>query len=329
MSTAELRGTIFCFKSYRREMNRSDGCLSGRAAPPRSPLARHEATGGRVLNEHQRAHRQQMLAHLQRSLLRRADSGNAQAVRRAYVIRDICGLGSTADTDDLILDFFAGSGTSAHAVLASNAQDGGNRRFILVQLPEPLNKEDKDQRLAAEVCDKLGKPRNVAELTKERVRRASKKIKDETPMFAGDLGFRVFKLDFSNVRAWEPNRDDLPGTLEQSVEHLNTDRTQSDILYELLLKLGLDLCVPIETRTIAGKDVHAIGGGVLITCLAGAIAASDVEALANGIAEWHKALAPAGDTVCVFRDSAFADDVAKTNLAAILQQNGLQNVRSL
>ncbi len=97
----------------------------------------------------------------------------------------------------------------------------------------------------------------------------------------------------------------------------------------MLLKLGLDLCVPIEKRTLAGKDVHAVGGGVLIACLAEKIARDDVEPLAHGIVEWHKTLAPAGDTTCVFRDSAFADDVAKTNLAAILEQHGIANVRSL
>ncbi len=148
-------------------------------------------------------------------------------------------------------------------------------------------------------------------------------------MFAGDLGFRVFKLDSSNIRAWEPDRDDLDQTLLDSVEHLKTDRTEEDMLYELLLKLGLDLCVPIETRTIAGKEVHAIGGGVLIACLAEKIARDEVEALAQGIVDWHEELAPAGDTTCVFRDSAFADDVAKTNLAAILEQHGIANVRSL
>lgn len=230
---------------------------------------------------------------------------------------------------DTVLDFFAGSGAVAKAVFGLNAADGIQRQFCLVQLPEPLDPNDKEQKAAAMFCDSLHMPRNIAELTKERIRRAGKKIKEGSPLFAGDLGFRVFKLDSSNICAWEPDRDDLAGTLEQSVEHLKTDRTETDILYELLLKRGLDLCVPIETSTIAGKKVHAIGGGVLITCLAEAIAAPDVEALANGIVEWHKALAPAGDTTCVFRDSAFADDVAKTNLAAILQQQGLQNVRSL
>jgi adenine-specific DNA-methyltransferase len=148
-------------------------------------------------------------------------------------------------------------------------------------------------------------------------------------MFAGDLGFRVFKLDSSNIRAWEPDRENLDQTLLDSVEHLKADRTEADILFELLLKLGLDLCVPMEKRTIAGKDVHAVGGGVLLACLATQITRDEVEPLALGIVEWHKALAPAGDTTSVFRDSAFVDDVAKTNLAAILEQHGITTVRSL
>ena len=236
-----------------------------------------------------------------------------------------------ADTtgDDIILDFFAGSGTTGHAVLAQNAIDGGNRRYILVQLPEPLDPANKDQKTAADFCDKLSKPRTIAELTKERLRRAGNKIRAEHPMFAGDLGFRVFKLDSSNIRAWEPDRNNLEATLFDHTEHLKPDRSEQDILYELLLKLGLDLCVPIETKVIAGKDVYSIGSGVLLACLATAITRDEVEPLAQGIITWHRALAPAGDTTCVFRDSAFADDVAKSNLAAILEQHGLSNVRSL
>jgi adenine-specific DNA-methyltransferase len=110
---------------------------------------------------------------------------------------------------------------------------------------------------------------------------------------------------------------------------LKADRREQDILFELLLKLGLDLCVPIETRDIAGKEVHSIGGGALIVCLAPAIGRADVEALARGVVEWHRELAPAGETTCVFRDSAFVDDVAKTNLAEILKQGGLAKVQSL
>jgi adenine-specific DNA-methyltransferase len=214
------------------------------------------------------------------------------------------------------MDFFAGSGPIGQATMQQNAEDGGNRRCVLVQLPEALPKEEPHLK-------------TIADLAKSRLRRAAQKIKDENPLFAGDLGFRVFKLDSSNIRAWEPDRDNFDGTLFDAVEHLKTDRTEADILYELLLKLGLDLCVPIEKRRIAGKDVHAIGGGVLIACLAEKITRDEIEPLAQGIIEWHQKLAPAGDTTAVFRDSAFADDVAKTNLAAILEQRGTANVRSL
>lgn len=213
--------------------------------------------------------------------------------------------------------------------MAQNAADGGNRRYILVQLPEPLDPENKEQKTAAEFCDKLGKPRTIAELTKERLRRAAKKIKAENPNWQGDTGFRVFKLDSSNIRAWNPKPDDVEKTLLAYQDNILEGRSEADILYELLLKLGLDLCVPIEQRDVAGKTVHAVGAGVLMACLTPDIAADEVEALAQGIVEWHKELAPAGDTTCVFRDSAFENDVAKTNLAAILQQHGIKNVRSL
>ena len=236
---------------------------------------------------------------------------------------------AAADKSSIVLDFFAGSGTTAHAVMEYNATDTANRRYILVQLPEPLDPENRDQKVAAEYCDKLGTPRNIAELTKERLRRAAKKIEVESPMFAGDLGFRVFKLDSSNIHPWEPDRNDLDQTLLDSVEHLKAGRSEADVLYELLLKLGLDLCVPIEQRSVAGKEVRAVGGGVLLACLSERIARDEVEALAQGIVEWHQTLAAAADTTCVFRDSAFADDVAKTNLAAILEQHGIAIVRSL
>ena len=148
-------------------------------------------------------------------------------------------------------------------------------------------------------------------------------------MFAGDTGFRAFKLDTSNIRAWNPNREDLEGSLFANVEHVQPDRSDTDVLYELLLKLGLDLCVPIEARQLAGKTVHSIGGGVLMACLEARIAVTEAEALALGMAAWHKEQAPAGETSAVFRDSAFENDVAKSNLAAILQQHGITQVRSL
>jgi adenine-specific DNA-methyltransferase len=234
-----------------------------------------------------------------------------------------------ANEGEIVLDFFAGSGTTAHAVMAQNAVDGSSRRYILVQLPEPLDPTNRDQKTAADFCGKLKKPCNIAELTKERLRRAGKKVQKENPLFTGDLGFRVFKLDSSNILAWEPDRENMAATLAEHAEHLKTDRTEADILFELLLKLGLDLTVPIEQRSIADKTVYSIGAGTLIVCLAPQIAAGDIEPLALGIVDWHKTLAPAGESTVVFRDSGFADDVAKTNLTAILQQHGLENVRSL
>lgn len=245
--------------------------------------------------------------------------------------------------NDLVLDFFAGSGSSGHAVMRANAADGGNRRFILVQLPEPLDPTDAGQKTAADFCEQLGKPHNIAELTKERLRRAGQKIKSEvagnapqlslTPAISQskselDVGFRVFKLDKSNIRAWNPDRDNLAQTLLDHEEHILPGR-EADIVYELLLKLGLDLCVPIESRSIADKMVGSIGGGVLLTCLSERISAKEVEALAQGIVAWHNELSPAGDTICVFRDSAFENDIAKSNLAAILEQHGIANLRSL
>ena len=232
-------------------------------------------------------------------------------------------------SSDIVMDFFAGSGTTGHAVMAQNEVDGGKRRYILVQLPEPLSPDNKDQKVAADFCDKLKRHRTIAEITKERIRRAAKKIKEDAPMLDGDFGFRVFKLDTSNIRAWNPNSADLNQTLFNHQDHLVDGRSEADVLYELLLKRGLDLCVPMASRTVHGKEVHAVGGGVLLACLATAISAHEVEALAQGVVAWHKELAPVGDTTCVFRDNAFADDVAKTNLAAILEQNGIQNVRSL
>ena len=229
----------------------------------------------------------------------------------------------------IILDFFSGSGSTAHAVMIQNALDGRHRRYILVQLPEPLDANNRDQKVAAAFCDSLLKPRNIAELTKERLRRGATEVKKKNPMFVGDLGFRVFKLYTSNIRAWEPNRAALERSLLDAVDNLESGRSEDDILYELLLKLGLDLCVPIESRTIAGKSVRSVGAGTLMVCLNEHIAEEDAEPVALGIAGWHKELEPAGDSVVVFRDSAFEDDVAKTNLAAILEQHGLRTVRSL
>lgn len=245
------------------------------------------------------------------------------------LLQRVLAIGTAINNNDIVLDFFAGSGTTGHAVYSQNAVDGGNRRYILIQLPEQLDPDVKEQRFAAECCDKLSKPRTIAELTKERLRRAAKKVKFENALFSGDTAFRVFKLDKSNIREWNPDSENFAQALLDHHEHILDGRTEADIVYELLLKLGLDLCIPIESRDVLGNTVRAVGGGVLMLCLAEKISAKEVEAVAAGIVAWHKELAPAGDSTVVFRDSAFDSDVAKTNMAAILAQNGLENVRSL
>ena len=216
--------------------------------------------------------------------------------------------------DDIVVDFFAGSGTTGHAVWTANFSDQGNRRFVMVQLPEITGREDF---------------RTISEITKQRLRRAGEKLKGDSPLLKGDFGFRVFKLAASNIRAWEPDAADLENSLLKNAEHLVQGRKEQDVLYELLLKLGLDLCVPIETKAIAGKAVYSIGGGALIACLADGLTKDVIEPLASGIVAWRAVLAPAVDTRVVFKDSGFADDIAKTNMAAILNQNGISDVRSL
>lgn len=232
--------------------------------------------------------------------------------------------------DGIVLDFFAGSATTAHAVMQLNAEDKKNRRYVMVQLPEPLDPNNSEQKASSELCDELNRPRNIAELTKERLRRAGTKVKADNPLLQNfDNGFRVFKLDTSNIRAWNPKTNDLKTSLFDHLEHLETGRSSDDILYEILLKLGLDLCVPIEQREIAGKQVNSVGAGVLMACLVESIKAAEVEALALGIVAWRKEQGTVGDTTAVFRDSAFENDVAKSNLAAILEQHGIKQVRSL
>lgn len=230
----------------------------------------------------------------------------------AFIQRMIA-IATKMDKQHLVLDFFAGSGSTGHAVLSANT-DGGNRRYILVQLPEPTDIENQS---------------TISGVTIERLRRAAVELQRESPLINSDVGFRVFKLDASNIQTWTPNPENLDETLIESIEHIKIDRCDSDVLYELLLKLGLDLCVPIEEKKIAKKVVQSIGAGSLIVCLASNISREDSEPLALGIIDWNKQQNPAGETSIVFRDSAFADDVAKTNITAILQQHGLENVRSL
>ena len=234
---------------------------------------------------------------------------------------------SSADEPCIVLDFFAGSGTTGHAVMKQNAMDDGCRRYILVQLPEAVDSENREQKTTAAYLTGLGKPLNVAEITKERLRRASSQVGQS--LSPPDLGFRVFKLDSSNIRAWEPDRTNMAQSLLDYVDHIKPDRSEDDLFYELLLKLGFDLCAPVEQREMAGKRVNAVADGALVTCLAESIKGPEVDELALGIVAWRDEMKEAEDISVVFRDSAFEDDVAKANMTEVLRQYGVKDVRSL
>ena len=232
------------------------------------------------------------------------------------------------DNSGIVLDFFAGSASTAHATMSQNLKDGGDRRYILVQLPEPIS-DKKEYESVRNFAAESGIDATVSALARERIRRASSDIKRANPEHEGDLGFKVFKLDSSNIRAWNPDSSDLEKSLLDHSENLLEGRSEEDVLYELLLKRGVDLTVPIENREVAGKTVYSIGYGVLFACLDETVDKSEIEAIGQGIIDWRTELEPASDTQVVFRDSAFADDIAKTNMTAILEQNGIAHVRSL
>jgi adenine-specific DNA-methyltransferase len=229
--------------------------------------------------------------------------------------------------DCIVLDFFAGSGTTAHATMELNNRDGGCRRFILVQLPEPLDPAEKDQKSAADFCDSIGKPRNISEITKERVRRAIKKLNDED---AGkldlkgkqDRAFRVFKLAESNFKPWNAGVQHAPPALERQLElhvdHLREGRTNQDILYEVLLKSGYPLTTPIDTVILAGKTVHSVAGGQFLICLERKLTLELVRAMAEGNPE---------RVVCL--DEGFeGNDQLKTNAAHIFEPTDRREAKS-
>lgn len=243
-------------------------------------------------------------------------------------MRRVIEVGTVPHQPSIICDFFAGSGGLMHAAMNLVAEGERDLRFIAVQLPEPTRQQKDDGTWEEAVAWKQGFS-TIAEITKERLRRAGSKVKADNPLFQGDIGFRVYKLASSNIRAWEPVAADLENTLLAHAEHLVPGRTEADVLTELLLKLGLDLCVPIEQKQIAGKAVHSIGAGALIACLSDGITRDVAEELGTGITAWRKAMNPAVDTRVVFKDSGFADNDAKLNMAAILTQAGITDMRSL
>ena len=236
-----------------------------------------------------------------------------------------------SSTDDLILDFFSGSCPLAHAVLDLNKEDGGNRKFIMVQLPEPCDEQSEAFKVGYKTIAEIGKERIRRVIKKIEAERAkkTKKAKNNLPgMTEGvpelDLGFKAFKLDASNIKPWDADFDNLETALFDAVENVKPERSEVDVLYELLLKYGLDLAVPIKEREIGGKTVYIIGSGALIICLAKEIGLDVVESIAS----LKEELKPEVMRV-VFKDAGFADDVVKTNAVQILRQAGIEDVKSL
>lgn len=206
------------------------------------------------------------------------------------------------EDEGIILDFFSGSCTTAHAIFDLNKQDGGNRRFIMIQLPELLDPNDKEQKPGYDFCVAQGKPTNIAEIGKERICRVIKKIEDEQaakkkeakgqlPGFEEelpdlDLGFKVFKLDRSNFKIWngtdvEISEKELVRQLALFIDHIDPEARQEDILYELLLKAGFMPTEKVEKLEMAGKTVFSIAEGALLICLEDEITSELIDMVAE------------------------------------------------
>ena len=228
------------------------------------------------------------------------------------LIKQLCVFSDTEDKNDIILDFFSGSATTAHAVMQLNADDGGNRQFIMVQLPELTDEKSEAYKAGY---------KNICEIGKERIRRAGAKIKDEHPEV--DTGFKVFKLDTSNLVKWDDtpildnNTQDLFTRMDNMVESIKTDRTELDVVYEVMLKLGIPVTYKIFETQVNGRKVYSIGeDGLVLVCLDksnGGITPEDITAMCD--------LAPAK---IVAAENAFKDDVALSNAYYISKDKGIE-----
>ncbi|MBO8171487.1 MAG: site-specific DNA-methyltransferase [Bacillaceae bacterium] len=212
---------------------------------------------------------------------------------------------------DTVLDFFAGSSTTAHAVFDLNSEDNGKRKFILIQLDEPIN----DQKEAFKAGFK-----NICEIGKERIRRAGQKILEENKDKEGienlDIGFKVFKLDDTNLKVWDENTADVERNLLDLIDPVKEGRTQEDVVYEILLKYGVDLTVPIEETKVADKVVYSVGMGYLLICLERDLTLEHIEEIAQK--------KPAR---VVFYDEGFKDDTVRINAQQILKRYGVEDIR--
>jgi adenine-specific DNA-methyltransferase len=246
------------------------------------------------------------------------------------LIQRTCHIATSAAEQDIVLDFFAGSGTTAEAILDLNRIEGGNRKFILVQLPEPLDSSDPNQKEAAAFCEQIGRPGTIVEITKERVRRVIKKLNEDSNNKLDlegkrmqDLGFRVFKLTESNFSEWDASLSHDPEALKKQLElhidHFRKARTGDDILYELLLKSGFPLTTPVETKTLAGKTVYSVAGGAFIISLERSLTLELIRAIADMKPE---------RVVCL--DEGFAgNDQLKANAVQTFKTKGVTSFKTV
>jgi adenine-specific DNA-methyltransferase len=218
-----------------------------------------------------------------------------------------------SNSDAVVLDFFAGSGSTGHAVMELNAADGGNRRHILVQLDEPVDKDGYD---------------TIADITRERLRRAGKQIASKrTPDAAHiDTGFRSYHLASSKVKTWNGTPDQL--SLLESVDNLVADRTTDDLLVEMMLRLGVDLTTPLETREVAGSTLYNLAG-TLFAYFGTDITVERASEVAKALVAWRDEDPGDADTTVVVRDTGFVDSSAKLNFAAAVEQAGFTTLRSI
>ena len=201
----------------------------------------------------------------------------------------------------IILDFFAGSSTTAHAVMDLNSEDGGNRKYIMVQLPEPTDETSEAYKAGY---------KTIADIGRERIRRAGEKIlednKDKEGIEELDIGFKSFKLDTSNIKEWNPDYLEKELTMEDLVNNFLLDRGKEDILYEIILKYGIDLSTPIEEYNISDKTIYNVGLGSLYICLDNHIDNEVVEEILK-LHEEYKMPNP----IVVFKDIGFENDEIK------------------
>lgn len=219
----------------------------------------------------------------------------------------------STNKDDIILDFFSGSGTTAHAVMQLNAEDAGNRKFIMVQLPE-INEEKSEAYKAGY--------ENICEIGKERIRRAGEKVVSESGKTDLDIGFKVFKLDDSNIKEWNPDYNKLEETLNEMVDNLKSDRSKEDLLYEILIKMGIELTEPIKEIKVGDKIIYNIGMGSLMICLEDDISIDVINEIPKHKSEFV-------DMKVVFKETGISDDSTKMNAIQNLKQFGITDVRSV